>query len=196
MITRGHYVYRQAGKRMPIQEQFTISQGIIESHQHTPEYALHVVSFGEKSLISYTHFATQTLATLTLWQAATTLQYVRTVNLEAKANMLFLDEIPLVSSVLNVFQGQIIATLSSLGGRGIVFTPALTIPHDSMTILTPVWEMRSTQYLRTELLDAVPCKVFSFKGSGYDETAHFWLSTAQQLIRYTFDDWEVQLIAD
>ena len=112
-------------------------------------------------------------------------------------------EVPLLLPLLRIFTGPVIAGLLARGGEGPVLVPSISDPGDRAKLLAPATSVRGAAVVDGD--DAIElfgrkyrCRRCLFTGERYDESASFWLSDDDILLRYRWQqpgvgDWVVSL---
>lgn len=109
---------------------------------------------------------------------------------------------PLLSPLMRIFAGPLIARLLENGGAGAVIVPDIRDPQAPETLLLPLLSER-----QAELMDAdsallvegvsVPCRRCSYHGDQYRPGTQFWLGANDVLLRYEWrqaqQHWDVRL---
>jgi hypothetical protein len=109
-----------------------------------------------------------------------------------------------VSPLLRIFQGPTIRRVAELGGgeRVPVLVPWILDPKDGERLLTPLVDYRSAVRVGPASVEVggrrVAAQRYSYVGGHYDDSAEFYLSEDNLLLRYVFresDDkvWDVRL---
>jgi hypothetical protein len=198
----GEYSYWQKGERQPIKETFFkfVSDGYtkINSHRNAPPYRIFVdvhgthlnalsggVTFmGEKAFVA--HYACGEHLLFNRMVDKTTDEPVT----------LALPEFYVFAPLMRIFIAPTIRALVANGGRGMVIVPNIKDPQDHTNLLKPIVEERSAEWLHNESISVkagtFDTECFSYTGGNYDAQARFWL-VDDVLVRYTFQEWDVQL---
>ena len=98
----------------------------------------------------------------------------------------------LLSPLLRVFQGPVIAAVADIGSQAVI-VPFLHDPTDAERLLTPTVELRTAQIVEAGD-DGVD--MYTYESSVYDRDARFWIDrSTRHLLRYRFrqgsDQWEI-----
>jgi hypothetical protein len=198
----GEYSYWHKGERQPVKETFFkfVSDDYIKinAQRHAHPYRIFVdvhgtrasalsggVTFmGEKALVA--HYA-----------CGEHLLFNRTVDTIADEPItLALPAFYVFAPLMRIFIAPTIRALVANGGHGTVIVPNIHNPQDHANLLKPILEERSAQWLYNESTSVqagtFDTECFSYTGGNYDAEARFWLMD-NVLVRYTFQDWDVQL---
>jgi len=97
--------------------------------------------------------------------------------------------VPLLSPLMRVFAGPLIAQLLDRGGRGDVLVPAIGDPGSTHTLLTPLLGERSARVLKDNVSlvsNGVShhCRLCEYSGDQYGPGTEFWLGEDNLLLRY------------
>ena len=109
----------------------------------------------------------------------------------------------LLSPLMRIYTGPVIARLLQAGGHGTVIVPAIGNPDDEHALLRPRISQRQARVLepRAELArgdTAVSCKLCEYTGDQYGAGSRFWLAEDETLLRYQWQQsalqqWDVTL---
>lgn len=121
-----------------------------------------------------------------------------------------IEEIPLpregvcvLSPLMRIFTGPVIARLLQAGGEGTVIVPAIGEPENTAALLRPQISQRQARVLQAQAqleLETVSraCRVCEYQGDQYAAGTQFWLDEDDRLLRYTWQQspaqfWDVRL---
>lgn len=96
-----------------------------------------------------------------------------------------------VSPLMRIYMGKTIKEVERLGaGSGVtVLVPWILNHHDRVRLLTPIFDRRSVNYVGAE----GDLQKYQYRSGQYDDNAEFWLDTQNVLVRYCWNEWDVQL---
>ena len=113
---------------------------------------------------------------------------------------------PLLSPLMRIFAGPLIAQLLDRKGRGEVLVPAIGDPGAAQTLLTPLLSERSARVVEDNVMLASDglsrsCRLCEYQGDQYGPGTQFWLDEDNLLLRYrwqqsTQQQWDVWLRRD
>jgi len=113
---------------------------------------------------------------------------------------------PLLSPLLRVFTGPLIARLLERGGNGLVVLPSIADPADSGTLLRPLASERRARLVQDDAELSIagvptPCRRCEYLGDQYGPGTQFWLGPDDTLLRYQWRQspdqlWDVWLEPD
>ena len=113
------------------------------------------------------------------------------------------EGIRVLSPLMRVFTGPVIAQLLQGGGEGTVILPAIGEPENTQELLRPQISQRQARVLqaqaRLELgAGSRACRVVEYQGDQYAAGTQFWLDDDDLLLRYTWQQsptqlWDVRL---
>ena len=121
-----------------------------------------------------------------------------------------IEEIPLpgagicvLSPLMRVFTGPVIARLLCAGGEGTVILPAIGETEDAQSLLRPQISQRQARVLQPQAqlqleTGSHSCRVCEYQGDQYAAGTQFWLDEDDLLLRYTWQQspaqfWDVRL---
>ena len=110
---------------------------------------------------------------------------------------------PLLSPLMRIYAGPLIARLLAMGGQGAVLLPFIGDPADQDRLLRPQISQRQARVLENDvelqLGDAdFRCRVCEYSGDQYAAGTRFWLAEDDLLVRYQWQQaqdqqWDVWL---
>ena len=110
---------------------------------------------------------------------------------------------PLLSPLMRIFAGPLIAELLDRGGVGQVVVPDIVDHEKAETLLSPLISQRSARILQpdaalTSNKAQIPCRVCEYLGDQYGAGTQFWLDENDLLLRYRWQQsprklWDVWL---
>lgn len=115
---------------------------------------------------------------------------------------------PLLSPLMRVFAGPVIARLLEAGGQGTVVVPNIDQPTATGSLLQPRLSTRRARLLETGVevpgmgehwAEPTPgCRLCEYQGDQYSPEARFWLAEDDMLVRYQWrqsptEHWDVRL---
>lgn len=115
---------------------------------------------------------------------------------------------PLLSPLMRVFAGPVIARLLEAGGQGTVVVPSIAQPKATESLLQPQLSTRTARLLETGVeLPGVGedspepvrgLRLCEYQGDQYGPEARFWLAEDDMLVRYQWrqsptEQWDVRL---
>jgi hypothetical protein len=117
------------------------------------------------------------------------------------------DSAPLLSPLMRIFAGPLIARLLADGGSGQVILPFIADPQARDKLLWPVLSERQALLMpeadEVMLLGAqdVPARCCEYTGDQYADGTRFWLGPNDDLLRYCWQqpgvgEWDVRLEMD
>ncbi len=125
---------------------------------------------------------------------------VEVTQLAAPAEGIFL-----LSPLMRVYTGPVIARLLEAGGKGTVVVPAIGKPEQTDTLLRPQVSERTAVILEADCTvdlgeGAQSCRLCEYIGDQYQQGTHFWLRSDDLLLRYTWRqtpelEWDVRLVS-
>ncbi len=108
--------------------------------------------------------------------------------------------------LMRIFSGPVISRLLAGRGDGLVVLPEIGVPEDDDALLRPRFSRRQARVLDEQMLDVpgageLACVCCQYLGDQYDDSARFWLSPDNLLVRYTWRQsqehaWDVSLRLD
>jgi hypothetical protein len=109
----------------------------------------------------------------------------------------------LLSPLMRIYTGPVIAGLLASGGQGTVIVPAIGNPDDESALLRPRISQRQARVLEPWVeLDRdgaiAYCRVCKYTGDQYGAGSRFWLAEDETLLRYQWQQapgqlWDVRL---
>ena len=116
------------------------------------------------------------------------------------------SKIALLSPLMRIFAGPLIARLLDNGGRGAVVLPYIADPTAQSRLLQPVLSDREARVLESDLELELPggrfrCRRCEYLGDQYGPGSEFWLAEDELLVRYQWQQspdqhWDVWLQRD
>jgi len=110
---------------------------------------------------------------------------------------------PLLSPLMRIYAGPLIARLLAMGGRGAVLLPFIGDPADQERLLRPQVSRRQARVLEADVelqLGGADfrCRVCEYSGDQYAAGTRFWLAEDDLLVRYQWQQgpdqqWDVWL---
>lgn len=110
---------------------------------------------------------------------------------------------PLLSPLMRIFAGPLIAQLLARAGEGAVLVPAIGDPGATQTLLTPLLSERSARVVADSVSlesDGIAhnCRLCEYRGDQYGPGTEFWLGEDNLLLRYRWrqssgQQWDVWL---
>lgn len=193
----GAYVYHKGGERLDIEETFDI--GEISSSARR-------LGFGHTLRVNVLERPNHKVVDLTLFnnQLQVTVQYhfngyswrayhyrgIEYTEHDLPTTAIFFP-------LMRCYTGKMIRHIVAQGGMATVIVPDIRDPYNRDTVLLPLFEERTAQKLSEETIligdQTYQTEVFSYIGGAYDDAARFWL-VGDMLVRYVFQDWDVELL--
>jgi hypothetical protein len=112
----------------------------------------------------------------------------------------------LLSPLMRIYAGPVIARLLDAGGQGTVVVPAIGDPVDRDGLLRPAIGLRQARLLQDEVEismagNTVSCRLCEYTGDQYGPGTQFWLGEGGLLLRYEWRQspqqlWQVNLQPD
>jgi len=113
------------------------------------------------------------------------------------------EGISVLSPLMRVFTGPVIARLLQAGGEGTVILPAIGEPENTQALLRPQISQRQARVLQAQAqlelgAGSRSCRVCEYQGDQYAAGTQFWLDEDDLLLRYTWQQspaqlWDVRL---
>lgn len=108
-----------------------------------------------------------------------------------------------VSPLMRIFQGPVIKQVAAGQGQPVpVFVPWIIDPTDASQLLAAHIDYRSAQPIgKVVEVNGRAAQPYHYRGGNYDDTAEFFISEDDLLLRYTFREsaekvWDVRLVGD
>jgi len=214
-VSSGRYEYRLNGEPTAIRETWT-REKLADSLQrwsstrHAPGVELSVqASVRDGGLCTFEVCWQATGAGAIRAHYALTDDYLRYQRWQAGVPSA-IEEIPLpregvcvLSPLMRIFTGPVIARLLQAGGEGTVIVPAIGEPENTAALLRPQISQRQARVLQAQAqleLETVSraCRVCEYQGDQYAAGTQFWLDEDDRLLRYTWQQspaqfWDVRL---
>jgi hypothetical protein len=116
------------------------------------------------------------------------------------------EDVALLSPLMRIYAGPVIARLLDAGGQGTVVVPAIGNPADRDGLLRPAIGLRKARLLQDGVEismfgNTVSCRLCEYTGDQYGPGTQFWLGEGGLLLRYEWRQspqqlWQVNLQPD
>jgi hypothetical protein len=204
-IAAGQYHYLRGGDLQPIEEHWSITQQDSQKTviaQRTFETA-HIECRAESAHNAITAAHVMFRSGDHVVRADYDLianRYTRTQGSQSPVTLpLELPPNTVIMPIFRIFTGSVIRQIIAQGGEASVMVPNIVNPADHDSVLHPLIETRRAAVLTQETveIDGVPIMAdcCTYTSAQYDEHARFWIDGHDVLLRYTFNEWDVRLMA-
>jgi hypothetical protein len=195
---RGAYRYQKGGEVLDIRETFDVSDNFTGTSSRIGfGHTLTVITVQRGTRPTSVSIENGKLSAGIVCSFSEILQLTRRLEKTRTSHTYAMPTDAIFFPLMRCYSGKVIRQIVAQGGSATVIVPDIRDPYNKETVLLPLFEERTAQKLSDETITIdgtdYDTEVFSYVGGAYDDAARFWL-VGEMLVRYTFEDWDVQLV--